>query len=466
MEYSAEEKQNIFIERTKRKYPRDWSFYEELIRHERFTADEMAAYNFSKRQEIVRYAYENTKFYHEYYDSHGFHPDDLKTEDDWWRIPCIDKQTIRDHFADMVVGGPDGDFAKSRGKLDGTGGSTGEPTTIYEDTYGDHYAATMWRARGWWSGRTLGELVGPVPVFGQNEAFITRVQKTDEAIAAENDLYFPTRRMHMAAQNMSDENILAFVEDIRRYKPKYLSAYNGALVEFAAYCTKHQLDVHIENCIGFACVLTPAHRRVIQEGLHCNIFDNYGALEAYCMALQGEADDPNLYVQSDIRHLDILDEQHLPVREGETGIVHLTSFTNRVMPFIKFDLGDRTHWVAPPPGEAGRGLPFPRIAPIEGRQSMVMHDNKGGVFFPILVFCQDYVSEALDVYQVIEHRPGDATILMIPNMRNPNRAELIERLKHDFESNFGHRAKFEFKIVDSIAHTKGKLHTIIYENEN
>jgi len=76
------------------------------------------------------------------------------------------------------------------------------------------------------------------------------------------------------------------------------------------------------------------------------------------------------------------------------------------------------------------------------------------------------VSEALDVYQVIEHRPGDATILMVPNKRNPNRAELIERIKHDFESNFGHRAKFEFKIVNSIAHTQGKLHTIIYENDN
>jgi len=137
MDYSAEEKQAIFIERTKRKYPRDWSFYEELIRHERFTADEMAAYNFSKRQEIVRYAYENTKFYHEYYDAHTFHPDDLKTEEDWWRIPCIGKQTIKEHFADMVVGGPDGEFAKRRGKLDGIGGSTGEPTTIYEDTYGD-----------------------------------------------------------------------------------------------------------------------------------------------------------------------------------------------------------------------------------------------------------------------------------------------------------------------------------------
>lgn len=459
MDYSAEEKQNIFIERTKREYPREWSFYEELISHEKFTADEMAAYNFSKRQEIVRYAYENTKFYREYYDAHGFRPDDLKTEDDWCRIPCIGKQTIKENFADMVVGGPDGEFAKKRGKPDTTGGSTAEPTTIYKDYYGDHYAATMWRARGWWAGRKLGELVGPVPVIGQNEGFITRGQKTEEEITAENDLYFPTHRMHMPAQDMSDENIRAFVDNIRKYKPKYLSSYTGALVEFASYCTKHHLDVHIENCIGFACVLTPAHRRVIKEGLHCNIFDNYGASEAFCMALQGEADDPNLYVQSDIRHLDILDDQYQPVKDGETGCVYLTSLTNKVMPFIKFDLGDRTRWI----NDDKTILPFPRIAPIEGRQSMVLHDNNGGVFFPAVVFGQNYVSEALDMYQCIEHRPGEVTLLMVPNKQNPIRTDLIERIKHDFESNFGHRANFRFEIVDSIAHTQGKLHTIIYE---
>lgn len=47
--FTTAEKSKIFVERTKDLWPDNWGRYLELIKHETWTKDELAAYNFQKR---------------------------------------------------------------------------------------------------------------------------------------------------------------------------------------------------------------------------------------------------------------------------------------------------------------------------------------------------------------------------------------------------------------------------------
>lgn len=60
----AREKECRFIGRMKMLLPFWWKYYSELVAHELMSRDELAEYNFKRRVEMVRYAYENTVFYH------------------------------------------------------------------------------------------------------------------------------------------------------------------------------------------------------------------------------------------------------------------------------------------------------------------------------------------------------------------------------------------------------------------
>ena len=50
--------------------------------------------NWEKRVSIIRYAYNNIPFYRKYYDDNGFHPNMLKSENDWNLIPILEKKYI------------------------------------------------------------------------------------------------------------------------------------------------------------------------------------------------------------------------------------------------------------------------------------------------------------------------------------------------------------------------------------
>lgn len=218
MQFTAKQKEDIFLERTRTKYPQVWEHYTKHVAHELMSEDELAAYNFEQRRKIVAYAYENVPFYRRLYDAAGFSPQDLRTEQDWQNIPVVTKPMIRENFADTIAGGLDGDLVRNYSRKLATGGSTGIPLPIIRDMRYEQAGSTLWRSRGWWLGRPAGELTGPIPVLGQDEGIVWRVKgvnvKTPEELEEERRLYFPMKRSYLDAQNMSAENMTRFYEEL------------------------------------------------------------------------------------------------------------------------------------------------------------------------------------------------------------------------------------------------------------
>ncbi len=65
--------------------------------------DEMQAWQWTRLQRLVRHAYHNVPFYHETYQAASFHPDDLRSWDDFHRLPMVTKDQVIAHFPDRML---------------------------------------------------------------------------------------------------------------------------------------------------------------------------------------------------------------------------------------------------------------------------------------------------------------------------------------------------------------------------
>lgn len=461
--YSAQDKEHIFVERTKINYPEVWKHYTKHIAHELMSEDELHQYNFSKRIEIVRYAYENTPFYKELYDKAGIHPNQLKTEDDWNRIPVIDKKMVRENFERMLVGGKDGDLVKTFGKICNTGGSTGKPLSLIRDTRYDQPGSVMWRSRGWWLGRPLGKCFGNEPILGQNEGFVWRMRgvavKNEEQREAEKEAYWPMRRYYLDAQEMTPTKMTEFVKEMQKDGVTFLRGYAGALVEFAQFCLDNHLTCSPKACSVVSNPIDSIGRRIISEAFKCPTFDIYGSKECQNIAHECALSENNLHVLSDLRYVEILDDFDAPIKDDTEGTVFITSFTNFIMPLIRYRQGDRTHWVL---NKCKCGLPFPLISRIKGRESDFLTDKNGSkVFAPAAPFYD--VPDCIGGYQFVVHSAGNVTIKIVPNKSNANYTSGIEYIKKYYSEQYGTRFDFQYEIVDSIPHDDGKLRIIVFD---
>lgn len=151
MQYTNEQRQEIFEERTKKDYPQIWAYYEELLENEALSKEELDALNFRRRKEIAVYAYERSPFYRTLYDKNGFDPHSLETEADWDSVPVVTKDMVRD-FSDQIQ--VPGEIEKW-GRANNTGGSTGKPLKVFNDKR-DAVPAVYWRYRGWWQNGVRG----------------------------------------------------------------------------------------------------------------------------------------------------------------------------------------------------------------------------------------------------------------------------------------------------------------------
>jgi len=191
-----------------------WSFLKLLHENERKSYEEVRAYQFGKLQKLVHSAYFNTEFYRKKYDAVGFHPDQLRTWDDFTRIPLLTKDEVRQSSASMVV--------RTLGRKifpDHTSGTTGKPLDLYRDrqTLSRDWAAICYQ----W------ERVGYSPYDGRVE-FRGFMSSNDDYI------YFPDHRyLRINIIKMNKNNIEMICKRIRKTGYRFFHGYSSAIYKFA-----------------------------------------------------------------------------------------------------------------------------------------------------------------------------------------------------------------------------------------
>ena len=424
----------------RRFHPQAFLRFEELMRNELVSADEIAMRQEALRRHVVRSALEQTVFYKRFYEAYGFEVCDIGTDGWFEHLPVVTKKELREHFDEFVNPG-----LRRFLKVSTTGGSTGMPTkTGYDGRIPEEVYS--WR---------LQNRFGVHP--WDDHAYIWRDTRTSRLAKFKNAaLWWPTRHLKLNASFITDEAIADFLKKFNRLKPVLLQGYVGAVTQVAQYVVDHKLQMWSPKVVWTTSApLRPTNRVLIEKAFGAPVCDEYGSCELRWIACQCP-ECKGLHVNVEHVGIEFVDENNRPVPKGEYGRTLLTNLEDEVFPLIRYENNDRGRWLTKPCA-CGRTLPC--IDSVKGREveSFVLPSGKvvNGEYLTTIF---DAVPDVATNFRVTQHKDMSITVEYVPGS-----IALPVSIPANFENSIGHEVRVEFKKVDALLSDRGKLRYVVRE---
>jgi phenylacetate-CoA ligase len=186
------------------------------------------------------------------------------------------------------------------------------------------------------------------------------------------------RSLNLNVYDVNDAVLADYAQRLRAWRPTLIRGYTRSLAFFADYFVAQGLEMRPPcGIISAAETLFDDQRARIENCFGCRVYNRYGSREFADIAQQCE-EVGGLHIFSDRMHLEILRPDGRPCDPGERGEIVITDLENRVMPFIRYRIGDlaRSQEGA---CACGRGLPL--LAAVEGRTTELIV-SKNGKYYP------------------------------------------------------------------------------------
>ncbi len=422
----------------RRRYPVRHAQLDALLRNQALSREQLLEKQLLDRDEMVAWAVANTDYY-----AARFGVGNASARD-FAELPILTKDDVRNHLDALLARG-----ARERAKLGHTGGSTGKPLAFwYDDAKHELMRAGMCRSymmSGWRPGQKILNFWGarqdvvPGGVFGG--VFGRRFGLgLDDFIAAEKTV---------AAWEYNEANLDAWARAIQTYRPTLLQGYASALAEIARHALARRMAMP-RSLIGVystAEVLDDQQRELMQRAFGCRVFNQYGSREVPNMAC--ECRHGNMHVFTDMVYL-----ESVPL-DGEDRLL-VTSLTNRLMPFIRYDIGDSGRLLD---GACGCGSPFPLMAMGMCRRNDLIVTGAGKRIHPAYFNRLLYGLTQIRQYQWVQRDPGCIDLNLVAREALPAAvlAELAARLRADVDPAMALRVNY----LEDIPRTASGKHRFV-----
>lgn len=319
----------------------------EIVRESReWSPEQRDTYQSEKLFEMVRHCRRNIPFYQRLFASHGLHENDVTHVSAIKKIPVLTK--------DILKGIPD-DFRQKEIHpyvTQHTSGSTGSPLQIFidEQTYKlamallvDHeeYHGVPFRARrATFAGRMVQRQKNLRPPF-------SRLNK------AENQRLY-------SSYHLNDSTFFHYDDDLERFQPVEIIGYPSAIADLAAHYKKNSVTPKYrpKTIITNSETLLHWQRELIESIFNCPIFDYYGTAEYILFAGQ---DKDGIYRPNPL--IGVTELVDLNSDTG-TGKIVGTTLSNKIMPLLRYEIGDMGTVVSQAPLEVTQ---INELKQIEGR---------------------------------------------------------------------------------------------------
>ncbi|HEX7343068.1 MAG TPA: AMP-binding protein [bacterium] len=310
----------------------------------RWSQEDLRRFQFWKLRELVRHAYFNSPFYHQWYDRNGLSPEKIRDFGDLTKIAIVDKAMLLNADPMQVC------TAKSGGEIfiEKTSGSTGHPLQI----------PRTWRDLYYIKAKVIRAFRQTGFRFYHRQAVL---KSSTESITGRHwfENFGILRKYWLAVTDSPEVN----VKMLRRIRPQHLHGYPSGLLEIAEYLEIQGKSLRIPLICCGAEVLDEAMRAMIQRVFEAQVFDLYGSREVGNIAWEC-AQHQGLHVNEDAIILELLDENGQEVAAGSEGDVVVTYLDGYDYPFIRYRLWDRAVRLE---GECSCGVKFTRLHQITGR---------------------------------------------------------------------------------------------------
>ncbi|MDO8664430.1 MAG: hypothetical protein Q7K44_02685, partial [Candidatus Liptonbacteria bacterium] len=145
-------------------------------------------------------------------------------------------------------------------------------------------------------------------------------------------------------------------------RDKNVSAVGGSLHRLMSLAEKienGEIRFRPKFVLSGAEFLTAENRRYLERIFQCPVYDKYVCAEAGTLGLEC-SERGGFHINPVNCYMEIVDDNGRPVTNGNLGKIVITIFNNRLMPLIRYDLGDTGSWINDKK-DCGCGLRTPRL---------------------------------------------------------------------------------------------------------
>lgn len=330
-----------------------------LERNANHSASEIAQDQLQKLKQILIHAGTTVPYYTQLYKKIKFEPTQINTLDDLKQIPILDKETVRNYQDDFIS-------SLNVGKriITHTSGTTGKALKLFvsKETEQLSYAG-VWFHYGW-SGIKRGARIATFS--GHPVAEAERTQPPFWVFnRIENELLF-------SSQHITPQTLPAYITALDNFKPDLIRGYPSSVYLIALHLLESGKTITPKAVYTSSETLLDFQRKVIEDAFDCQVFSYYGNAERVAQILQ--CTEGNFHILTETCVVEVLNPDGSPTEKGEEGDLVCTGLINRVMPLIRYKIGDRAI-PASAPCPCGRNSPILRT--ITGRVDDIIITPEG-----------------------------------------------------------------------------------------
>ncbi|MEQ8766148.1 MAG: hypothetical protein RL885_19685 [Planctomycetota bacterium] len=409
---------------------------EELAATERFSAEQLTDWQWQKLEQAVRHAYARTVYYRELFDSLGITPEDIRSAEDFARLPIVTKDDILERPRDFRASGGHGLIVLE----DGTSGTSGRPLRVPRDLrsivfeHAHLHRQLLWA--GWKPGQRRAWLRGDsfLPIDRDRPPFWHRV--------------LGRAMLKLSSYHLKEAHLAGCLDALRRFGPTILQAYPSSAAWLARGLLARGDDpIRMNGVVTSSETLRADQKRDIERAFACRVFDWYGTFER--VAAIGTCERGGRHLISDYAYGELI-----PDPETDSLRIIGTSWSNRVFPVLRYDAGDR---VAPAKEPCDCGRAFPTTGEVLGRQDDVVVTRDGRSVGRL-----DHVfkeARGIREAQIVQERAGEVVIRFVPDGEGARAGEALLRAARE---RLGSSTRVSVQPVERLERgPRGKLQLVV-----
>jgi len=403
--------------------------------------DEILAGQLRRLSALLDVAEKHVPYYREMFRNLGIHSSNIRSLDDFARLPMLTKDTLRTRLKELVRE----DLPKDKLIPGNSGGSTGVPVRFYRDlSVLDAQEAGTFRnlsQSGWKPGEMIAYFWG-----------------FDQQLSDMKPWQFKLRQ-HLRRQYQFDSfhsgtpELDRWLRRWKQIRPTVLFGYASTIARFAAHLQQRGERVPpLRGIFTTAEKLYSAQREVISAVFGCTVYDCYGSSEV--MNIASQCPHGRMHVNADFVVLEIDQSQ---AKGGGPAPFVVTGLWNSVTPFIRYCNEDCGQLLE---GDCDCGNRFPlmqlSVSRISDNFTLPSGRVVHGEFFTHLM----YGSEGISMFQFHQTAPDSIMLWIVPGPGDPGaRQTAIRKAIAEMEQLDGAGTmKVQVREVDAIPLTASGKH--------
>ena len=416
----------LYLVGTRYRNPSLLPYFNFLLKSDKWTAEQLATYQFDKCKKLLMFAQKYSLFYKAKID---FDAANVQSIDDLRKIPAIDKSILLKYNKEIHT---NFDFKKLF--FSETSGTSGQVLKFYRNEEWDSCnRAAMFRGYSWYG-------VNPWDRNGYFWGYnIDKKQQWKTAI-----LDFLQDRFRLFSYD--EEHIRKFVDKLK--KAVFLNGYSSMIYEVAKIV--NQLDIgetlELKMIKGTSEKIYESYQKEVKKAFGLKIISEYGSSESGLIAFECPEGG----------HMHINMEN--VVIEEENGEIIITNLLSRSFPIIRYRLGDFVK-LAPRDFRCTCGRAHPVLLDVEGRVGKNIIGNSQ--IYPSLTFYYVFKNLTLNKgitlnYQAVQNEKGKVLLKI-----EQNNVEYEMILREELEKYFHRDIIFIIQWGEHFHTMNGKLKDFI-----